>query len=66
MAVCPELRGNSLDKHAVQPKKNKITSYWYKMYETWPIADEYDLKLLINTIGLRMMHFVDNKQVKKK
>jgi len=62
---CPELENNKFDKHLPKDKtKNKNTSYWYDIYAEQPIVGEYDLKLLIDTIGLRMLHFVNNRSDK--
>lgn len=59
---CPELQesADELSKRSVDVGCNFVEkSEWYNLYESYPIANEYDLKLLINTIGLRMIHFVD-------
>lgn len=58
---CPELENNKFDKH-VPKSRWKNTSYWYEMYTPTPIVGEYDLKLLIEAIGLRMLHFINNKR----
>ena len=39
----------------------KITSHYFEIYDGFPLT-EYDSKLLINTLGLRMCHFVNTKE----
>lgn len=39
----------------------KQTSNYFEIYEGFPLT-EYDAKLLINTLGLRMCHFINTKR----
>lgn len=58
---CPELKESidDLSKKNSDPSKNwKYKSEWYHIYPEVPLKDEGELKLLINTIGLRMLHFI--------
>ena len=59
ISSCPELENNEFDKH-LPGIKWKHESYWFNIYNPVPITKEYDLKLLIETIGLRMLHFINN------
>ena len=62
---CPELveDADKILKNNNNPfAKWKQHSEWYNIYEAYPIKGELELKLLINTIGLRMLHFVNNKR----
>ena len=59
--TCPELKESADDilKNNVDPtKKWKHHSIWTDVYKGFPIRDEHEFKLLVNTIGLRMLHFM--------
>jgi len=58
---CPELKesADKILKNNINPTKNwKHHSEWVDVYKTFPIRDEHEFKLLVNTIGLRMLHFI--------
>ena len=58
---CPELREKLDDISKKTPNLNKnwkFKSEWYNIYPEVPLRDEGELKLLVNTIGLRMLHFM--------
>lgn len=38
-----------------------VKSIWFDIYPPFPLT-EYDAKLLMNTIGLRMCHFINTKR----
>ncbi len=61
LKTCPELKEteDNILKNNFGPKW-KHTSYFYHIYDSYPLKDAYDFKLLINTIGLRMLHVVNN------
>jgi len=61
---CPELKesADNILKNNVNPvKKWKQNAAWADIYAFFPLT-EYDLKLLLNVIGIRMLHFVNNKK----
>ncbi len=61
--TCPELvesADNILKNNAQVDKKWKHKSFWCDIYPFYPLRDEKDLKTVINTIGVRMLHFVNN------
>jgi hypothetical protein len=61
--TCPELyeEVDNVLKNNVDPsKKWKYISHWFDIYEAYPLRNEEQFKLLVNTIGLRMLHFVEN------
>jgi hypothetical protein len=66
LEICPETfeytTGTNKDvfKDVMINKDWKHTSIWVDIYEPFPLT-EYDTKLLINAIGLRMCHFVNVK-----
>jgi len=60
---CPELvedKDNVLKNCASPSKGRKHHSVWYDVYDPYPLRNEEQLKILINTIGLRMLHFIEN------
>ena len=60
--ICPELKepeGSVNEKHVDLYKGWKQHSEYYKIYPEYPLT-EYDLKLLLNVVGIRMIHFVNN------
>jgi hypothetical protein len=67
--TCPEAfeytTGTNKDafKDVMTNEKWSNTSIWIDIYEPFPLT-EYDSKLLINALGLRMCHFVNTKNKK--
>lgn len=58
---CPEVYEyiEGVNDNVENPAKDwKQCSFWYDIYESFPLT-EYDLKLLINVLGLRMVHFIN-------
>lgn len=58
---CPELK-ESIDDLAsknISPTASwRTISHYYHIYPSIPLKDEGEYKLLVNTIGLRMLHHV--------
>ena len=61
LKICPELKepeGSINERHVNFTKGWVRHSKFYRMYDAYPLT-EYDLKLLLNVIGIRMLHFVN-------
>jgi len=59
---CPELNGEDKNsyifkKHKKPDKDWKNHSKWIRIYDSYPLT-VYDFKLLLNVIGIRMLHFI--------
>lgn len=65
MKTCPEtyeyVEGTNKNGFDLNPNNWKPCSVWYDIYPPFPLT-EYDAKLLINTVGLRMCHFINARK----
>ena len=56
---CPELVEDA-DNILKNNKRSEMKAHFYHIYESYPLRNEEQLKLLLNTIGVRMLHFINN------